>query len=252
MSHDVDPGCRTRSFELNWRARFERFGQSYQDDARIAGWSEHGLATRVRYFQRAWSQPPAGGVWLDAGCGAGTYSRLLAGDDLRVVGLDYSLPSLRKARGHGPPHISWLAGDSTRLPVPDSLFDGALCFGVAQSLAAPQPLIDELGRVLRPGGDLWIDVLNLWCAPTLLRLAADRIQARPHRLRYDSRRRLARSLRSAGFRVVRWIWLPILPGPLRRLQPLVDSPVGRLLFRFGALASLFSHGLMVHARKERT
>ena len=247
MSHDVDPGCRTRSFELNWRARFERFGQSYQDDARISGWSEHGLATRVRHFQRAWSQPPAGGAWLDAGCGAGTYSRLLAGEDLRVVGLDYSLPSLRKARVHGPAGIAWLAGDSTRLPLHDGVFDGALCFGVAQSLEAPQPLISELGRVLRPGGELWIDGLNRWCAATLLHLYAER---RPHPLRYDSRRRMARILRKAGFRIVRVIWLPIFPDTLQWLEHQVDSPLGRVVFRLGPLASLVSHGLMIHARKE--
>lgn len=40
---------------------------------------------------------PKGALWLDIGCGAGTYTRMLASEGLRVIGIDYSLPSLVKA-----------------------------------------------------------------------------------------------------------------------------------------------------------
>jgi len=68
------------------------------DDAGIAGWTTSGLATRFRAFQRAWQRPPRPGMWLDIGCGAGTYTRFLVDEGLDVVGVDYSLPSLQKAR----------------------------------------------------------------------------------------------------------------------------------------------------------
>jgi ubiquinone/menaquinone biosynthesis C-methylase UbiE len=118
-------------FEAGWRRRFEDYGHSQEDDAGIAGWSDSGLQARVRNFLRFWQPPGSGGTWLDAGCGAGTYSRAMARAGQRVVGLDYSVPSLLKARARsGPATLSWTAGDATQLPFRSASFDGAICFGV--------------------------------------------------------------------------------------------------------------------------
>ena len=86
------------TFEEIWRKRFTERGRVYDDDAAIAGWTESGLEVRLRHFQRVWRGDTAGARWLDVGCGAGSYTRYLASQGVAPVGVDYSLPSLQKAR----------------------------------------------------------------------------------------------------------------------------------------------------------
>jgi ubiquinone/menaquinone biosynthesis C-methylase UbiE len=114
-------------FEAAWRRRFEEFAREHDSDAGIAGWSEAGLQARLRGFLRSWRPDAPGAVWLDAGCGAGTYARAMASAGQQVVGLDYSLPSLLKARRRSQDgSILWLAADVTRLPLASSSLDGAI------------------------------------------------------------------------------------------------------------------------------
>src|SRR5713101_1685742 len=123
------------TFESGWQRRFRNFAESKDDDAGIAGWSPNGLACRLRNFSRLWRDGDPEGAWLDAGCGAGTYCRFLAAKNLRVLGVDYSLPTLRKAERRGSQGIVWALGDVTRLPVKTGAYSGALCFGVLQALS---------------------------------------------------------------------------------------------------------------------
>src|SRR5437868_2953542 len=122
--------ARTR-FEEQWRERFMEFATQREDDAGIAGWSLSGLETRFRFFRRLWSGAAPGSLYLDVGCGAGTYTRWLSDQGLQVVGLDYSQPTLKKARQRMSPGIPLCAGDATRLPFADASFDGGLCAGVS-------------------------------------------------------------------------------------------------------------------------
>src|SRR6266446_2035492 len=125
--NQADPAeglSRTR-FEEEWRERFEEFATLREDDAGIAGWSLSGLETRFRFFRRLWHGAAPGSSYLDVGCGAGTYTRWLAEQGLQVIGLDYSQPTLKKARQRISPEIPLCAGDATRLPFADASFDGA-------------------------------------------------------------------------------------------------------------------------------
>ena len=65
------------TFETAWRSRFEEFASIRDDDAGIAGWSPAGLDARMRRFTGLWRPSREGLRWLDAGCGAGTYTRYL-------------------------------------------------------------------------------------------------------------------------------------------------------------------------------
>jgi len=94
---------------------------------------------------------------LNAGAGAGSLTLKLADAGLRVTSVDAS-PALcdwiRAAlaeRGHsrGNPVI---AGDVTRLDLPDAAFDGAVCGEVLEHLDDDRAGAAELARVLRPGG----------------------------------------------------------------------------------------------------
>ncbi len=89
---------------------------------------------------------------LDVGTGEGQIARLLVaeGADL-VVGLDPTMNQVREAvaRGGGP---LYLRGAAAALPFPDDSFDGAIACLVFEHIDAVDAAIDEVARVLAPGG----------------------------------------------------------------------------------------------------
>jgi len=238
------------TFEEIWRKRFTERGRVFDDDAGIAGWTESGLEARLCHFQRVWPGDEPGAAWLDAGCGAGSYTRYLAERGVAPLGLDYSLPSVQKARARSDGAIPWLVGDATQLPVAPGTMDGVMCFGVMQALAGPEKAMTELLAAARPGGQVWIDALNRHALTTLVKRLRARLQGRALGLRYDSPTHLCRLLRESGAEDVRVYWVPILPSALRGLQPWVESgPMHWLLSRLPWLASPLSHAFLVSARK---
>ena len=98
---------------------------------------------------------------LDAGCGAGRQLVPLAAAGFRVLGVDREWTVLRELNPRlcSLQDTAWLAqGDLKSLPLPEGIFDFALSVnvinhGYARDMAA---YCQELDRVLRPGGFLFI------------------------------------------------------------------------------------------------
>jgi len=246
------PPAAPDAFNTRWRGRFVRYALLHDDDAGVAGWSPTGLDARLRFFARHWTAPPEPGRWLDVGCGAGTYTRHLAAAGQEAVGIDFSLPSLGKARSRAAGRGSWVAGDARALPFADGVADGVLCLGVTQALGEPEPVVRELARLLAPGGELWVDGLNAWALPHLGRRVLARLRRRSPHLHYESPRRLRRLVREAGLEEVRLRWLPILPGRLRGLQRLAEHRLAAGLLRaVPGLGALLSHSMVVVGRRGR-
>jgi SAM-dependent methyltransferase len=238
-------------FETEWRRRFEEFAVDHDHDAGIAGWSQVGLEARLRNFLRTWRPGATDSMWLDAGCGAGTYARAMASAGQEVIGLDYSLPSLLKARERSTSaSIVWLAADVTRLPLAPASCDGAICFGVLQALSNPDHAIRELARVVRPSGHVLVDALNANCLPDMMRRKFEESRGRAPRVRFDSPTRLMQSFRQNGFRRVHLTWVPILPARYSALQDFLESGTIRAVFaRLPWLGSAVSHAYVVTAEK---
>lgn len=238
-------------FEQRWRRRFVERGAQWDDDAGIAGWTPTGLDSRVRQFRGWWQRadlPP--GRWLDIGCGAGTYTRMLQAEGHQAVGIDYSSPSVQKARERSPEGIDWLAADIHHLPFPDATADGILCFGVMQALAGPGDALAEMARVLRPGGELWVDALNAACLPTRIQEARRRRARRAPHLRYDTRAGLLEVAQTAGLEPVEAHWMPLVPGRLSRIQPAFESgPVRGLLRSLPPVGAALSHSFVLRLRR---
>src|SRR5690348_16919810 len=219
-------------FEQAWRERFREFAELREDDAGIAGWSESGLAARMRRFRQIFRNREISECWLDAGCGAATYARYLVSRGAFVVGADYSFPSIVKARARGSDGIGFIVADVRRLPLCRHSLAGALCFGVTQALTKSTGVVNELTRCLAPGAELWIDGLNRYCLPNALRSLRRRMLRKPVHLRYEGPWALMRALKKAGLVDVRLYWMPIMPKALRPLQPWVESAPTQFALRW--------------------
>jgi len=96
----------------------------------------------------------AGARVLDAGCGPGSwpYSRR---SDLSITGFDVKFPPGPPARS---PHVRVFRADLARLPLRDASFDLTVCHYVLEHVTELEPCCDELVRVTRPGGTLYLSV----------------------------------------------------------------------------------------------
>jgi ubiquinone/menaquinone biosynthesis C-methylase UbiE len=110
---------------------------------------------------------------LDVGTGTGAGARALQArfDGSNVVGIDVSEPMLAEARKHAP-GLTFLIGDAAHLPFDDGSFDV-----VAQNNMIP--FLDEVRRVLRPGGWAVFAFSSgaetpIWVEPERLRAELDR------------------------------------------------------------------------------
>lgn len=101
---------------------------------------------------------PAPGVLLDLGAGPGslTLAALERWPNTRVQALDASGAMLAVARSrlaHGDAaRVDWLTADAADLPLDDASIDAAVCSFVLQLVADRPVVLNEVQRVLRPGG----------------------------------------------------------------------------------------------------
>ena len=120
---------------------------------------DHGLASPA--VRSAWSRrlhewiPDDGADVLDAGCGTGSLSLLLADHGHHVTGIDLS-PNMvdharRKLAGRD---ATFLVGDAGNPPVGDRRFDVVLCRHLLWTLPRPAAALRRWFSVLRPGGHL--------------------------------------------------------------------------------------------------
>jgi SAM-dependent methyltransferase len=88
---------------------------------------------------------------LDVGCGEGQMARRVAALGADVVGVDGSWAQVVEARRRagGP---TYLRGSATALPVASGSFDAVTACLVLEHVEPFEPAIDEIVRVLAPGG----------------------------------------------------------------------------------------------------
>lgn len=109
----------------------------------------------------AWLEVPAGGRWLDAGCGTGalTQTILREAQPEAVTGIDSSAAYVAYARDRTPdPRATFLVGDAESLPDPDGVYDAAVSGLVLNFVPHPERMLAELVRVTRPEGVVGIYV----------------------------------------------------------------------------------------------
>jgi SAM-dependent methyltransferase len=109
---------------------------------------------------------------LDAGCGMGQWSAVLAEANGRVEGIDVDEDRLSVAAAlcgqTGLSNCGFLAGSMEAMPFADASFDGVFCYGAFMFTDMPRTL-EEFARVLRPGGRLYLNANTFgWYAHLIL------------------------------------------------------------------------------------
>jgi SAM-dependent methyltransferase len=113
----------------------------------------------VDFVMRHFTGPPPQRV-LDLACGAGRHSAVLASRGVAVIGVDLSVTLL----AHAPQNRARVAGDMRSLPFKSCSFDWILnfftSFGYFERERENFQVLEEIARLLRPGGRFMIDFLN--------------------------------------------------------------------------------------------
>ncbi|MBS3149665.1 class I SAM-dependent methyltransferase [Candidatus Woesearchaeota archaeon] len=92
---------------------------------------------------------------LDAGCGSGVYSRLLAEKGAQVYGIELSSEMVDLAKKHcAGMDIDFKQGSINKLPYANNTFDTIIASLVIHYLKNPETALKEFHRVLKKGGIL--------------------------------------------------------------------------------------------------
>jgi len=245
-----EPGA----FEREWRRRFERFARDATTEHHVSGWSEAGLRRRIRAFGELMTPVPlaSGSRVLDLGSGAGTYVRLLSSHGHRAVGVDYSIPSLKRSIEADPERLGrYLCGDAYSLPFRDESFELLVMIGIFQALGEPARALTEARRVLRPGGHLVLEILNANEILIRARTLLERTRHENAGVRTFGRSQMTRWIRAAGLRPLRHVPVFLPPRNLPGLEPWMDHPVPRFFLRtVPGCADLGAPSFLLLARRD--
>ena len=122
------------------------------------GFTGPGMAEEIRIARLLLGLRPGDGV-LDVACGPGNFSRAFAsavGDSGLVVGIDASKTMLERGaaelRRSDIRNLVLVHGSALDLPFVDESFDAVCCFAALHLFEDPLAGLDEMARVLTPGG----------------------------------------------------------------------------------------------------
>jgi ubiquinone/menaquinone biosynthesis C-methylase UbiE len=168
---------------------------------------------------------------LDVGCGTGHHMASLRERGFEVVGVDGSEEMIAHARANNP-GAKLKVADVDSLPFPDSSFDLVLCIEVLRYLPDFTRCVNEIARVLKPGGACLVTAAPLFNLNGywLVNRIASRVQVADFvnlKQFFTTSRRLRRAFAGAGFNTptVHGVYI----GPVNWVERLAPSLLPRTL-----------------------
>ncbi|GEM_PF-507721 len=105
-----------------------------------------------------------GDLVLDLGCGVGHYAEPVSRTGAAWLGVDASAEMLAYAQAAGPATKGLVRGNALQLPLQDGVVDLCLCIGVLDYVPSHdlEVALEEMARVVRPGGRMVISCNSSW------------------------------------------------------------------------------------------
>lgn len=128
----------------------------------FTGIPHFGARLRAFHLNKLISSLPQELKILDAGCGIGLNTFLMAKKGFRIVGVDHDPEKITLAkkmlRRLDFPRVKFILQDITRLKFGPSSFDVVVCFEVLEHLKQDNLALTKISRVLKKGGLLLLSV----------------------------------------------------------------------------------------------
>ena len=128
-------------------------------------WSTTDMRESQEYYARclALGRPKPGDRVLDVACGGGYLLMEAERAGLQPFGIDIADAALARARRFAP-RSDLRRGDAEALPYADASFEIVTCLGSLEHFLDPPKALEEMRRVLVPGGRAVVVVPNQWFA----------------------------------------------------------------------------------------
>ena len=146
MTQDIPPKCDYEGSDYQ-TTFWDEGGRAYEDQAEAVALNR--------------LLPANGKQMLEIGAGAGRNTPRYQAYD-RVVLMDYSLTQMQQAQARlgRSDRYTYVAADVYRLPFADYLFDGATMIRVLHHIAEPLLALNQIHRVMSPGGTFILEYAN--------------------------------------------------------------------------------------------
>ncbi len=165
---------------------------------------------------------------LDLGCGEGRHMHAVYFERaVEIFGIDLSTDDMAKAwsgfESHPDlsgreAHFGFAAADALGLPFNDGTFDVIVCSEVLEHIPDYQTALQEIARIIRPGGRLAVSVPRFWPEWICWRLSEHYHNTPGGHVRIFKDQALRRDIEAAGFRFVRRHYAHGLHSPYWWLQ----------------------------------
>ena|SRR2546426_1200290 len=158
MSQRTNASSALPNTEQSWDAHWRRDGR--------AALEELGVSQVMDQIKFNYLMPflPQHGLFVEFGCGSARLARFIIRRGLRGIGLDRSHEALLVAQkasrqqDSGMP-VGLIRADVLACPLPSAAVDVVASTGLLEHFSDPWPVMQEMVRVLKPGGLFYSDIV---------------------------------------------------------------------------------------------
>jgi SAM-dependent methyltransferase len=140
----------SRSFGFQW---------DIHDKTQLDSYTGQSISEQRLFDVTGWPTDLSGQLILEAGSGAGRFTECLLKTGATVFSFDYSSAVNSNGRNNGhSEHLLLFQADMRNIPLRRAAFDKVMCLGVLQHTPAPEKSFRCLSDMVRPGGELVVDL----------------------------------------------------------------------------------------------